>query len=102
MRSFALTLLSPLLATFACNRPSLKDCEQLCRRYGELNYLDDQHRDLSERRARWGEMQNEPTFLRQLDNCVTQCRFEGGTKEQVACVASAGSAAQARLCFEDG
>ncbi len=101
MRSGAPRIL--LLALFAlapgCSKPSTDECEQLCRRFSELNYLE--QGDTPERRARWAAMQTEDAFLKHLDNCVTQCKYEGGSKDMVVCVKDAKTASDARACVAE-
>ena len=94
-------LILPLLSATAagCSRPNVVQCEQLCKRFSELSYFE--QGDDEQRRAAWEKMQSEPAFVKQLDNCVTQCRFEGGTKQMVACVEAAQTAAQARSCMAE-
>lgn len=103
---FALVLLA------ACNRPSLDQCEQLCRDYSELAYFDkvdrsladqppeEQKRRRAEKKKEWESKQKDSVFLRRLDNCVTDCRHSGD-KEMVGCVHEAETVDQAKACLKD-
>ena len=101
-----------LLSLAACNKPSVDQCEQLCRRYADLKYRADTEasataageegaaRIRKEREEKWASQQDDPVFLRNLDNCVTDCRQSADTG-MVTCVEKAETPAAADACLEE-
>ena len=102
MRARALFLslsLLLLLSVPACRKPTGDECRELCERFAELSYFDNHPEP--EAKTGWEEVKKRDIYTKQLDNCVMQCRFEGGTKDQVACVKNAKTGEEARACLAD-
>ena len=83
-----------------CSRPSVKDCETLCKKYSELAYKERelQTHSTEEVEAAWKEYLASDVFKKGLHNCVNDCRYD--TKSDVKCVEAASTLAQAKSCIE--
>jgi hypothetical protein len=96
----------------SCDKPTLKGCEELCRKYSQLQYDANLEKTVAtmppaeaekaraDAKNKWQDMQDDKWHLLGLDNCVTDCRQRASGSE-VTCVKVAPSLEAAQRCLSD-